>query len=100
MARGQQAPLPTPGDNARCYLAGSLHWRTGALFTTVGPKRDGKLFVRRLDELRLRHYRKVHVICDNVRFRKQGPVRRFLEEHGERVVLHYLPRYAPECNPI
>ena len=27
-------------------------------------------------------------------------MRRFLAEQGERVVLHFLPRYAPECNPI
>ena len=101
MAKGRQAPLPTPGDNAKCYLAGSLHWRTGTLFETVGPRRNGELFVRHLDELRvrLRHYRKVHVICDNARFHKRGAVRRFLEEHGDRMVLHYLPRYAPECTP-
>jgi len=54
MARGRQAGLPTPGDNEKCYLAGSLHWRTGRLFETVGPRRDGALFVRHLDELRLR----------------------------------------------
>jgi transposase len=102
MAKGQQAPLPTPGDNAKCYLAGSLHWRTGALFETVGPKRDGVLFVRHLDELRrrLRRYQRIHVICDNAKFHKQGAVVQFLAAHGERVVLHYLPRYAPECNPI
>jgi transposase len=99
---GRQAPLPTPGDNAKCHLAGLLHWRTGVLFQTVGPRRDGALFVRHLDELRrrLRRYRKVHVICDNAKFHKQGAVVRFLKEHGERVVLHYLPRYAPECNPV
>ena len=102
MRRGAQAELPTPGDNEKCYLAGSLHWRTGALFRTVGPRRDGVLFVRHLDELRLRlrRYKKVHVICDNARFHKRGAVVRFLKEHGDRVVLHYLPRYAPECNPI
>jgi len=102
MAKGAQAPLPTPGDNAKCYLAGSLHWRTGVLIETVGPRRDGVLFARHLDELRrrLRRYKKIHVICDNARFHKQGAVVRFLREHGERVVLHYLPRYAPECNPI
>jgi len=70
--------------------------------STVGPKRDGALFVRHLDELRrrLRRYQKIHVICDNAKFHKQGAVVRFLKEHGDRVVLHYLPRYAPECNPI
>ena len=102
MAKGRQAPLPTPGDNEKGYLAGSLHWRTGALFETIGPQRDGALFVRHLDELRrrLRRYKKIHVICDNAKFHKQGAVVRFLKEHGGRVVLHYLPRYAPECNPI
>jgi transposase len=102
MARGRQAPLPTPGDNDKGYLAGSLHWRTGVLFRTVGPKRDGALFVRHLDELRhrLRRYRVIHVICDNAKFHKQGAVAPFLKEQGGRVVLHYLPRYAPECNPI
>jgi transposase len=102
MAKGQQATLPTPGDNEKGYLAGSLHWRTGKLLETVGPRRDGTLFVRHLDELRrrLRRYRKIHVICDNAKFHKQGAVVRFLREHGDRVVLHYLPRYAPECNPI
>jgi transposase len=102
MARGRQAEVPTPGDNDKCYLAGSLHWRTGVLFETVGPRRDGALFVRHLDELRrrLRRYRRIHVICDNAKFHKQGAVARFLKEHGGRVVLHYLPRYAPECNPV
>jgi transposase len=102
MAKGRQAQLPTPGDNEKCYLAGSLHWRTGTLFETVGPKRDGVLFARHLDELRLRlrRYKKVHVICDNAKFHKHGAVVPFLKEHGDRVVLHFLPRYAPECNPI
>jgi transposase len=27
-------------------------------------------------------------------------VKEYLREWGGRVVLHYLPSYAPECNPI
>jgi hypothetical protein len=70
MFRGQQARVVTPGDNAKCYLAGSLHWRTGVLFTTAGPQRDAALFVQHLHELRrrLRRYKKIHVICDNAKF--------------------------------
>jgi putative transposase len=102
MAQGQQAELPTPGDNDKCYLAGSLHWRTGTLFQTVGPKRDGALFARHLDELRkkLRRYKVIHVICDNARFHTHGAVAQFLKEHGDRVKIHLLPKYAPECNPV
>jgi hypothetical protein len=70
MRRGQQAELETPGDNAKRYLAGSMNWRTGTVLTTEGTKRDGKLFVRHLEDLRhrLRCYRVIHVICDNARF--------------------------------
>jgi transposase len=103
MLRGRQGRLVTPGDNAKCYLAGSLHWRTGVLFTTEGPKRDAALFVRHLHDLRrkLRRYKKVHVICDNAKFHHDSwPVWEFVARYGERVVLHFLPKYAPECNPI
>jgi putative transposase len=102
MAKAVQTPLPTPGDNEKCYLAGSLHWRTGTLWETVGPRRNGVLFVRHLEELcqRLRRYRTIHVLCDNAKFHKYGAIVGFLKEHGERVRLHFLPLYAPECNPI
>ncbi len=102
MRKGQQAKVVTPGDNTKRYLAGSLNWRTGQVIVTQGEKRDAALFVAHLHELRrrLRRYKKIHVICDNAKFHESWPVAEFLYQHGERVVLHFLPRYAPECNPI
>ncbi len=103
MRRGQQAEVVTPGDNDKRYLAGSWHWRTGTLLTTTGDKRDGELFVRHLHQLRrqLRRYRVIHVICDNAKFHAEcWPVWEFCHRHGERVVLHFLPKYAPELNLI
>ena len=105
MRRGQQAEVQTPGDNAKRYLAGSMNWRTGTLLVTEGGKRDGALFVRHLEDLRhrLRRYRVIHVICDNARFHQEGKCRRlreYLGRWGHRMVLHYLPTYAPETNPV
>jgi transposase len=103
MRRGRQAEVVTPGDNVNSYLAGSLHWRTGKLFVTEGPKRDGWLFVRHLHDLRwhLRCYKKIHVICDNAGFHWNcWEVWEFVAQYGDRVVLHFLPKYAPQCNPI
>lgn len=105
MKRGQQAEVETPGDNAKRYLAGSMNWRTGTLLTTEGSKRDGELFVRHLEDLRhrLRRYRVIHVICDNARFHQAAKCKRlqsYLACWGHRLVLHYLPLYAPETNPI
>ena len=108
MRRGQQAALETPGTNEKRHLAGSIHWRTGRVFLTRGLPKEGRgaaLFCRHLDDLRraLRQYRVIHVICDNARAHKpEGSrlVKQYLGAWGGRVVLHYLPSYAPECNPI
>jgi transposase len=108
MRRGEQAAVPTPGTDERRVLAGSLHWRTGRAFLTEGLPDEGRtaaLFCRHLDDLRraLRHYRVIHVVCDNARTHKpEGSrlVKGYLREWGGRVVIHYLPVYAPECNPV
>src|SRR5262249_19904487 len=50
-----------------------------------------------------RHYRVIHVVCDNARTHKPDRsklVAEYLGAWGGRVVLHYLPTYAPEGNPI
>jgi hypothetical protein len=70
MRKGQQAEVVTPGQNSKRYLAGSLNWGTGQLLLTQGQKRNADLFLAHLDELRRRwrHYRRIHVICDNAIF--------------------------------
>ena len=103
MRRGQQAEVVTPGNNEKRHLAGSLHWRTGRLLLSAPSKRrTAALFVAHLDDLRcrLRSFRVIHVVCDNARFHDCRAVREFLERHGERIQLHFLPKYAPETNPI
>jgi transposase len=108
MLRGEQAAVETPGTNDKRYLAGSIHWRTGRVILTAGRPKEGRsaaLFLRHLDDLRLafRHYKVIHVICDNAGIHKPDKstaVKEYLAAWAGRVVVHYLPTYAPECNPI
>ena len=108
MTRGEQAAVETPGTNEKRYLAGSIHWRTGRVILTEGKPKEGRgaaLFCRHLDDLRraFRHYKVIHVICDNAGFHKPDKskaVRAYLAEWSGRVVLHYLPTYSPDCNPV
>jgi transposase len=55
-----------------------------------------------LDYLRqwLRGYRMIHVICDNASFHRSGPVQKYLVRWSHRLRVHFLPKYAPETNPI
>ena len=103
MRRGQQAEVVTPGDNAKNYLAGSLHWRTGVrLAPLTGPRRNGSLVAAHLEALcaRLRRYTVIHVILDNARIHDCAAVQAVVKRQRGRLVLHYLPRYAPELNPM
>ena len=105
MVKGRQAEVETPGDNEKRYLSGSIHWRTGQVFLTEGrpkQKRDTALFLAHLDELRsrLRRYRVIHVICDSASCHTSNEVAVYLWDHRDRIKLHLLPKYSPDCNPI
>jgi transposase len=102
MRRGQQAEIPTPGTNDKRYVAGSIHWRTGMVFATEGPKRDEKLFLAHLEDLRrrLRRYRKIHVICDCAKFHHSNAVQEYLAKYRDRIELEMLPAYSPDANPM
>lgn len=103
MRRGEQAEVVTPGNNQKRHVAGSLHWRTGTLLVSQpGMRRNTQLFLKHLDHLRrsLRAYTKIHVICDNAAFHQSRAVRQYLERWHQRIELHFLPKYAPETNPV
>jgi putative transposase len=102
MRRGHQSHVVTPGTNQKRYVAGSIHWRTGQVFATEGPKRDSELFLKHLDELRhrLRRYRKIHVICDNAKFHVSVAVQLYLAKYRDRIELELLPSYSPDANPV
>jgi putative transposase len=103
MQRGQQAEVVTPGNNEKRHVAGSLHWRTGKLLVSrPGKRRNTDLFLEHLDDLRrsLRSYTKIHVICDNAAFHQSRAVKQYLKRWGDRIAIHFLPKYAPETNPV
>ncbi len=101
--RGEQAEVLTPGNNQKRYVAGSLNWRTGRLLVSEpGTRRNSTLFIEHLEDLRrrLRSYKVIHVVADNASFHDSRAVKQYLEKHASRIKLHFLPKYAPETNPI
>jgi putative transposase len=103
MPCGKQTEVETPGNNDKRHLAGSLVWRTGTLLVSPAhSRRNADLFLAHLDDLRrrLRTYHVIHVICDNAPFHDCRKLNEYLDEWGHRICVHYLPKYAPETNPI
>ena len=103
MQKGKQAEVETPGNNRKCHVAGSVVWSTGTLLVSAPQTcRNTAQFLMHLDDLRrrLRGWKKIHVICDNAAFHKSRAVQAYLGRWGHRIVLHFLPSYAPQTNPI
>ena len=103
MKKGHQAEVITPGNNQKCHVAGSLIWGTGTLLVSRPRwRRNTVQFLAHLDDLRfrLRSYRKIHVICDNAKFHDSQAVKAYLRQWGHRMEIHFLPKYAPQTNPI
>jgi transposase len=62
-------------------------------------KFNGGSFINLLDQL-IRQYKdqKVHLITDNAPYHKGPKVRQWLEANGDRLKLHFLPKYSPKLN--
>jgi transposase len=62
-------------------------------------KFNGDSFIDLLDQL-IRQYKdqKIHLITDNAPYHKGPKVRQWLEANGDRLKLHFLPKYSPKLN--
>ncbi|WP_437731810.1 IS630 family transposase [Sorangium sp. So ce1335] len=102
MRRGRQKRVLTPGNNQKRYVAGALTIGSGKLTWAFGARKSSDLFIAALATLlrRYRRYRRLHVIVDNFGIHTSKKTRAFVEAAGGKLVLHFLPPYAPQYNRI
>lgn len=101
MPRGVQFEIETPGKNKKRYVFGGLNPTTGHVVWLVSEQKNSAVFIEWLELLRstYRHYRTIHVICDNYIIHKSKKTLAALAKM-RNVVMHFLPPYSPEHNPI
>jgi len=103
MLRGQQKVVVTPGENVKRCVAGALDPRSGEIIWAVGKRRDSELFLKLLRQVRAVNpsAKRIHIILDNAKAHLSQKVRKALEEEFQGVILlHFLPPYCPQENPI
>lgn len=102
MLPGQQRRVLTPGKNQKHYLAGALRAKSRRLVWTEGASKNSELFCKLLWRLAAKHRRaaRVHLIIDNYGIHDSKATRRTLHSLRGKVVLHFLPPYCPDHNPI
>lgn len=102
MLECQQKEVMTPGKNVKRYLAGAMHAVSGRIVYVAGERKASALFIALLWKLlrTYRRYRVIHVILDNFCIHKSLITQRALVSYGGKIVLHFLPPYCPNDNPI
>lgn len=102
MLRGHQKKVRTPGTNERHCIAGALNPSTGHIIWIIGQRRNSVLFIRFLSHLLsvYRRFHRIHLVVDNCGAHGSAMVKKFMASLNGKVVLHFLPPYCPEHNPI
>lgn len=102
MKCGTQKRIVTPGKNKKAYIAGAIDTRTGTLVWVIGGSKNSDLFIEQVWDLsrRYRRYKKIHLVLDNYIIHSSKRTRKAIEALNGRVVLHFLPPYCQDHNPI
>jgi transposase len=101
MRRGEQAQVPTPGQNRKRSVFGALEWATGQWVYAVEEHKRAVEFLAFLSRLSTVYpQRPIWVVLDNASIHKSKAVSAWLAAHPV-VRLLYLPTYAGHReNPV
>jgi transposase len=99
--RGEQAAIPTPGQNRKHYVAGALHAHSGRLVWVEHEKKNTPLFLKLLNAIRRAYRRARHIVLvlDNYIVHKTDAVAQWLDRNPKFAFL-FQPVYYPWINRI
>jgi transposase len=101
MRRGQQADVPTPGQNRKRGIFGAMDLEAGTLHYTITLSKKAADFIVFLEKLSSAYpVRPMYLVLDNASIHHAKLVQEWLKEHP-RVHLLFLPAYSGHrLNPI
>lgn len=101
MRRGQQAPIPTPGQAKKITCLGALNLVTGAWLSCFAPHARSLYFEGFLEQLVAAYPgRRIYLLLDNASIHRAKRILQWLEQHPQMVPL-WLPTYSSlELNPV
>jgi len=96
----RQFRIPTPEDNRSFYIFGVLNILTGGLTHAFFNKANRFTFIEFLEQVLVAYPTgPIILILDNAKYHTAQDVMKWLEKHPRLTVL-WLPRYAPQLNPV
>lgn len=100
--RGQQRRIPLPPSAPPAqHLFGGYNWRDGTISYHFAQQRNSEGFIAWLEGLLLAYpTQQLIVVMDNASWHKSASARAALALFESRLLVVFLPPYAPHLNPI
>jgi transposase len=97
---GQDYPIKTVASRTRLNLFGAINLQTMMVTVNAYETIDSKAMEQYFKELRGQYPTapNIHLILDNGPYNKSQETKESAKKHG--IVLHFLPPYSPNLNPI
>ena len=103
MKQGEQKQGPLPQNPVHpIHLFGGYNWRDDSLCWTFAERRNSEAFVIWLEHLMIKTYptQTVLLLLDNASFHKSGAAQAAISLFEHRLLVLFIPPYAPQLNPI
>ncbi|KDP85217.1 DDE endonuclease [Cupriavidus sp. SK-3] len=97
--RGETPVVERPGQRQSMSAASAVNSKGAFWFATYEGGLSGELFVTLLKKLMFNRKRAVHLIIGGLPADKKAIVKDYVANLQGKLVLHFLPGYAPDLNP-
>lgn len=97
--KGQTPVVPVPGQRQSISAASAVSSKGAFWFATYKGALSGELFVDLLKKLMYRRKKPLHLVVDGLPAHKKAVVKDYVAGTHGKLMLHFLPGYAPDLNP-
>lgn len=97
--RGETPVVHRPGQHQGISAASAVSAKGAFWFATYQGGLNGELFVALLKKLMHRRRKPLHLVVDGLPAHKKASVKAYVASTQGRLMLHFLPGYAPDLNP-
>lgn len=97
--KGQTPVVQVPGQRQSISAASAVSAKGAFWFATYRGALSGELFVDLLKQLMYRRKKPLHLVVDGLPAHKKAVVKEYVAATHGKLMLHFLPGYAPDLNP-
>lgn len=97
--KGKTPVIPGTGQRFRLNMISTITNRGSLRFMIFKNEFNAKVFIKFLGRLLRTVSGKIYLIVDRHSAHKSGEAKRWLEGHGDRIRMFFLPGYSPQLNP-